>query len=258
MFWCTPCTRQRLLSTTCMHNIAWHHITPIPHSQELFCSACWLRPPCIRCTFEKARSYTPLHQFVHGLCLSGFVFTPIYFSSIFFPFPWPSFFPTFGGTGFSCCSVLCKFLNNLHFWEFLDLGTCWGVGGNPRIIAKRDPSVSNSAWKAFLRWTWTSIFTTWKLGFLNISEYPARYGIEMDPAVTARRWQSGKKHVLCMLGLLSTIIRGRERSDQESVIHEKIALAHEHNWAPITSTSAREVARTSARRLGHPARAVFF
>ena len=32
-----------------------------------------------------------------------------------------------------------------------------------------------------------------------------------------------------MLGLLSTIITGRERSDQESVTHEKIALAHEHN-----------------------------
>jgi len=93
-------------------------------------------------------------------------------------------------------------------------------------------------------------FTTWKLGFLNISEYPARYGIQMDPSVTERRWQSGKKPVL---GLLSTIIRGMERADQESVYHGKIALAHEHNWAPITSTSAREVARTSARRLGHPA-----
>ena len=35
--------------------------------------------------------------------------------------------------------------------------------------------------------------------------------------------------VLCMFGLLSTIIRERERADQESVTHEKIALAHEHN-----------------------------
>jgi len=34
---------------------------------------------------------------------------------------------------------------------------------------------------------------------------------------------------LCILGLLSTVIRGRERSDQASVIHEKIALAHEQN-----------------------------
>jgi len=58
-----------------------------------------------------------------------------------------------------------------------------------------------------------------------------------------------------MLRLLSTIIRGRE---QESESHEKIALAHEHNWAQITSTSAHEVARTSARRFGHLARAVFF
>jgi len=31
------------------------------------------------------------------------------------------------------------------------------VGGEPRIRAKRDRSVSNSAWKAFFRWTWTSI-----------------------------------------------------------------------------------------------------
>jgi len=36
MFWCTPCTRQRLLSTKCMHNIAWHKIAPIPHSQKLY------------------------------------------------------------------------------------------------------------------------------------------------------------------------------------------------------------------------------
>ena len=34
---CSPCAGHRLLSTTCMHNIAWHHIPPIPHSQELFC-----------------------------------------------------------------------------------------------------------------------------------------------------------------------------------------------------------------------------
>jgi len=61
-----------------------------------------------------------------------------------------------------------------------------------------------------------------------------------------------------MQGLLSTIIRGREQSDQESVTHGKIALAHEHIWAPITSTSACGVARTSARRHDHSARAGFF
>ena len=33
----------------------------------------------------------------------------------------------------------------------------WGVGGKPKIVAKRNPSVSNSAFKAFFRWTWTSI-----------------------------------------------------------------------------------------------------
>jgi len=32
-----------------------------------------------------------------------------------------------------------------------------------------------------------------------------------------------------MLGLLSTIIRERERSDQEKAYDGKIALAHEHN-----------------------------
>ena len=132
-----------------------------------------------------------------------------------------------------------------------------GVGGKPKIVDKRDPSVSNFAWKAFFRWTWTSILLP-ELGFLNISEYLARCGIQMDPLVNERSWPSGKKPVLCMLGLLSTIIRGRERSDQESVCQEKIALAHEHNWAPITSISACEVDRISARRLGHPARAAFF
>jgi len=55
----------------------------------------------------------------------------------------------------------------------------------------------------------------------------------------------------CM-GLLCTIIRGRKRSHQESVSHRTIALAHEHNWAQlstiehnwaqITSTLARTVA----------------
>jgi len=49
-------------------------------------------------------------------------------------------------------------------------------------------------------------FTTRKLGFLNISEYLARYSIQMDPLVTERREQSGKKPELCMWGQLSTII----------------------------------------------------
>jgi len=55
-------------------------------------------------------------------------------------------------------------------------------------------------------------FTTWKLGFLNISKYLARYRFQMDPSVAERSWQSGKKPVL---GLLSMIIRGRERPYQE-------------------------------------------
>ena len=88
----------------------------------------------------------------------------------------------------------------------------------------------------------------WKLGFWNISKHPGRYGIQMDPSVTERSRQSGKKPALCTWGLVSTITRGREPSDQESVSNGKITLAREHNWAPITSTSARGVARTSARR----------
>ena len=116
--------------------------------------------------------------------------------------------------------------------------------------SQTDPSVTNSAWESIFQLNVDFHFTTWILGFLNISEYLARY--------TERRKQSGKKPVLCKFGLLSTIIRGGEQSDQESVIVEKIALVHEHNWALITSTSAREVARASARRPCHPARAVFF
>jgi len=72
-------------------------------------------------------------------------------------------------------------------------------------------------------------FTTCKLGFLNISEYLARYGIQMDPSVSERSEQFGKKPVLCMRGQLSTIIRGKERVHQESVCDGKSALAHEHN-----------------------------
>jgi len=52
-------------------------------------------------------------------------------------------------------------------------------------------------------------FTTFEKGFLNISKYLARYGIQMDPSVTERSIQSGKKSALCMLGLISTIIRER-------------------------------------------------
>ena len=51
----------------------------------------------------------------------------------------------------------------------------------------------------------------------------------MDPSVTERSWQTRKNPILCRLGLLSTNIRGREQSDQESANHGKIALANEHN-----------------------------
>jgi len=58
-----------------------------------------------------------------------------------------------------------------------------------------------------------------------------------------------------MLGLLSTIIGGRERSDLKNASRGKIALANEHNSALIMSTSASGVARISAKCLGHLARA---
>jgi len=63
------------------------------------------------------------------------------------------------------------------------------------------------------------------LGFLNIFEYLATYGVEMDPSFAERRQQSEKKPVLCMLGLLSTIIRGREQEYQKSAYDGKIAQA---------------------------------
>ena len=74
-----------------------------------------------------------------------------------------------------------------------------GVGGEPKIVAKRDPSVSNSAWESIFQINVDFHFTTWKLGFLNISEYLARYFIQMDPSVTERRQQSGKS-LYCACG----------------------------------------------------------
>jgi len=45
----------------------------------------------------------------------------------------------------------------------------------------------------------------------------------MDPSVTERRKQSGKKPDLCMWGMLSANIRKRERADPESAYDGKIA-----------------------------------
>ena len=86
-----------------------------------------------------------------------------------------------------------------------------GVGGKSKTVANCHPSVSNSAWESIFQMNVDCYFTD--LGLLNISKYLARYCIQMDPSVTERRQLSGKKPVLCMLGLLSTNIRGRERSD---------------------------------------------
>jgi len=68
-----------------------------------------------------------------------------------------------------------------------------------------------------------------KIGFLEYLEYLETYGIQMNPSVAERSRQSGKKPALCTLGLLSTNIRERERSDQNSGDGGKIALANEHN-----------------------------
>jgi len=65
-----------------------------------------------------------------------------------------------------------------------------------------------------------------KIGFVHISKYLVRYGIQ---SFDERNIQSGKKPVLCMLGLLFTIIKERERSDQENANHVKIALVNKHN-----------------------------
>jgi len=163
--------------------------------------------------------------------------------------------------------MFCLFGDLWHFfpwfWGFEGFASSHkpvrgGVGGERKIVAKRDPSVCNSAWESIFQMNVDYHCPTWKLGYLNISEYLARYDIQMDASFSERSWQSGKKPILCMLGLLSTIIRGRERADQKSATHGKIALAHEHNWALITSICACGVARTSARRLGQPAPASFF
>ena len=61
-----------------------------------------------------------------------------------------------------------------------------------------------------------------------------------------------------LISVIHDYLRGGERSDQESVVHEKIALSHEQNWPLIKSTSARGVARTSAKRFGDPAQRIFF
>jgi len=97
----------------------------------------------------------------------------------------------------------------------------------------RDGSIFDSTWQSIFQVNVDLYFTSYKLGFLHISECLARSGIhwQMDLLVTERRCQSGKKPVLCMMGLIPTIIRRKERSeaDQESATDGKIALANEHN-----------------------------
>ena len=56
----------------------------------------------------------------------------------------------------------------------------WGVGGEPKIVAKRDPSISNSAWESIFQMNMNFHFTIWTMNFLNIFEYLAGYSIQMD------------------------------------------------------------------------------
>jgi len=46
------------------------------------------------------------------------------------------------------------------------------VGGKPKIVAKHNPSVSNSAWESTFQMNVDCHFTNLKLSFLNISEIP--------------------------------------------------------------------------------------
>jgi len=66
-------------------------------------------------------------------------------------------------------------------------------------------------------------FTTWKLGFLKISKYLARYGIQMDRLLKEGN-NLEKRQCCAKLGLLCTIIKGRDQSDQESADEQGIIL----------------------------------
>jgi len=131
-----------------------------------------------------------------------------------------------------------------------------GVGGKPKILAKRDPSFSNCTWESIFRmnvhfcllpenwvaWICRKIWrdtVTWTHRLLKEGNYQER-----------------RLYYACW-GSYPRFIRGRERADQKSATRGQIVQAISHHRTLITSTSAREVARTSARRLGHPARAGF-
>jgi len=53
-------------------------------------------------------------------------------------------------------------------------------------VEKQTKDSKDSAWESVFQMNVDCHFTTWKLGFWNISEYLGRYGIEMDPSVTER------------------------------------------------------------------------
>ena len=92
----------------------------------------------------------------------------------------------------------------------------------------------------------------YKATFTFLCLDPARNGSHALRLGFAERCISDQQTYLS--GLLSTIIRGRERADQKSAYDRKIAQAISQRWTPMTWTSARGVTRTSTRLTGHPAR----
>jgi len=149
---------------------------------------------------------------------------------------------------------MCPFCVSYSELKFVPSRPCRGVGGKPKIVAKHDPSVSNSAWESVFRWTWTSILL------------PENWVSWISPNIwrdTVSKWtcqllkegkQSWKNPVLCMLGLSSTIIRVRERSDQESSPMKRLPWRMstiEHRWRQLVHAKSPVSARgVSAIRPG--------
>ena len=91
-------------------------------------------------------------------------------------------------------------------------------------VEKQTDNSKDSAWESIFQTTWTSILLreNWVSG-ISPNTSLGTYCIQMDPSVTERSRQSGKKPVLCRLWLLSTIIGRRQQSDLESAKDGKIA-----------------------------------
>jgi len=102
------------------------------------------------------------------------------------------------------------------------------------------------------------LFYYLKIGFLEFLRISSEIRYPNGPIGYWKKVTIWKEACIVHVGAVIHDYQGEGASRSKSATHGKIALAHKHNWASITSTSAREVARTSARRLGHPARAGVF